>query len=212
MEKKIRVLEVLMLIFFGLALFYMIRYYGDGRQSAEVKKELSALEVIHKRKSVRKYVENKPVSDSLLNLIVRAGMAAPSARNIQPWEFVVVTDRTVLDSLSLDLPYGKMLTTAPAAIIVCGNTSVYESEESSKYWEQDCSAATENVLLAVEALGLGAVWIGTYPDPGRSLWVSTVLELPSNVLPISVISIGYPTGIEQPKDKYNSEKIHYNRY
>lgn len=215
MEKKVRVLEILTLVFFGLSMFYIFRYYGSD-ENAKLKtkdsKELTALEVIHQRKSVRKYVENKPVSDSLLNIVVRAGMAAPSARNVQPWEFIVITDRNVLDSLSSQLPYGKMLTTAPAAIVVCGNIGVYDSEAASKYWEQDCTAATENILLAIEAIGLGGVWIGTYPDPDRSLWVSSVLELPSNVLPLSVISLGYPTGIEKPKDKYKPEKIHYNRY
>lgn len=215
MEKKVRILELLTLVFFGLSMFYIFRYYGSdesGKSEPKGSKELTALEVIHQRKSVRKYIDNKPVPDSLLDIIVRAGMAAPSARNIQPWEFIVITDREVLDSLSLQLPYGKMLTTAPAAIVVCGNTGIYDSEAASKYWEQDCTAATENVLLAIEALGLGGVWIGTYPDSERSLWVSSVLELPSDVLPLSVISLGYPTGIEKPKDKYKPEKIHYNRY
>src|SRR5512135_1609558 len=124
--------------------------------------ENDALRVIYTRRSVRSFTGEAVSRDALMK-ILRAGMSAPSAVNIQPWAFVTVTDRKTLDRLCERLPYAKMLDTAGAAIVVCGipgKDEVY----AAKYWVMDCSAATENILLAAHALGLGAVWTAVYVD------------------------------------------------
>ncbi len=169
------------------------------------------LEVIHNRKSVRSYT-SAPVTQEALMTLVRAGMAAPTARNSQPWAFVVITDRKQLDALAEALPSGRMLAKAGGAIAVCGVEKEFLEGEGREMWVQDCSAATENILLAAEATGLGAVWLGVYPNKERVAGVSRVLGLASGVLPLNVISIGYPTGAERPKDKYKPEKIHLNAW
>lgn len=170
------------------------------------------LENIHSRKSVREYQSGRMLSREQMETLVRAGMAAPTARNMQPWEFVIVRDTQTLRLLSQAMPFGKMLPGAGGAIAVLGNVEGRERNEGFEMWVQDCSAATENILLAAEAMGLGGVWLGVYPLSDRMKAVSEVLGLPANVLPMSLISLGYPAGTEQPKDKYKPGKIHWERY
>lgn len=169
------------------------------------------LSVIHARKSVRNYAD-KPVSQDLLITLVKAGMAAPTAADKRPWAFVAVTDRAQRLALAEALPYGKMLTQAGGAIVVCGIPSRSMPGKESEYWIQDCSAASENILLAAEALGLGGVWVGVHPVAGRVAAVRKVLSLPMSVVPLNVLSLGYPTGMEKPKDKYDPSAIHWNRW
>ncbi len=171
----------------------------------------NALEVIHSRKSVRHFT-GEVVGSAELETIVRAGMAAPSARNLQPWAFVVVTGRSLLDSLGEALPYAKMLNKAGAAIVVCGDMNKAATNTKTDYWVQDCSAATQNILLAVEALGLGAVWTAAFPYDERINPVRRVLNLPDNLIPLNVIPIGHPTGEDQPKDKWKPENLHWNNF
>lgn len=170
-----------------------------------------ALENIFKRKSVRSY-SNKKVSREQLEMLARAGMAAPTAMNKQPWFFVIIDSRAVMDSLSKALPYAKMLEQAQAAIIVCGDTDISPMIDGQAYWVQDCSAASQNVLLAAESMGLGAVWTGVYPNAERSAQVRKFLSLPENLIPLNVIPIGYPLNEESPKNKFNADKIHWNRF
>ena len=141
-----------------------------------------------------------------LDAMVKAGMAAPSGMDRRPWEFVVVTDREALDSMAAKLPYAKMLTNAPLAIVVCGDTTL------SSYWYLDCSAATQNVLLAAEALGLGAVWTAAYPYEDRIDVVRQNTGLPENIVPLCVIPIGYPDGPQKAKDKFDPQRVHRNKY
>lgn len=164
-----------------------------------------AIENIFARKSVRKYAE-KPVEQEKVQLLLKAAMAAPSGKDMRPWEFIVVDDRAALDSMAAALPYAKMLNNAPLAIIVCGNV------ERSSYWYLDCSAATQNLLLAAEALGLGAVWTATYPYPDRMEVVRTCVNLPDHIKSLCVIPIGYPAMPHQPKDKWDETRIHYNKW
>lgn len=163
------------------------------------------LETIFARTSVRNYTE-KAVSADTLQLLVKAGMAAPSGRDNRPWEFVIVTDRAILDTLASRLPYAKMLVKAPAAIAVLGNVN------QSFYWYLDCAAATENILLAAQALGLGAVWTATYPYEDRMAVVNEVLQIPDSVQSLCVIPVGYPKGNTKPKDKWNELKVHYDKW
>ena len=138
--------------------------------------------------------------------MLRAGMAAPSGKDTRPWEFVLVTERASLDSMAATLPYAKMLAQARYAIVVCGDSA------RSSYWYLDCSAAAQNILLAAEAQGLGAVWTAAYPYEDRMEVVRKYTALPENVLPLCVIPFGYPSTEQQPKQKFDENKIHYNRY
>ena len=160
-------------------------------------------ENIMNRKSVRNYTP-QPVKKELLDTLVRAGMAAPTSRDIRPWEFIIITDNEILQSLGEKLPFAKMLKETKQAIVVCGDSI------KSDAWVQDCSAATENILLAAESLGLGAVWTAAFPYPDRIKAVSETLKLPANIIPLCVIPLGYPTGKNTPKNKYNPSVIHYN--
>ncbi len=166
----------------------------------------SVLSVIHNRKSVRDFIPDKTISKEDIETIVKAGMAAPSGRDARPWEIIVVDDRNVLNGMAEQLPYAKMLQYAPLAIVVCGDTT------KSFYWYVDCSAVTENILLAVESLGLGAVWTAAYPYEDRMNAVIQSINLPGHILPLAVIPIGYPQGEQKPKDKYDESKIHYNKW
>lgn len=171
----------------------------------------SVLEVIHQRKSVRNFT-NKKVSKEDLEALVRAGMAAPTAVNKQPWAFIAISKRLVLDSLEIGLPYAKMLKTASVAIVVCGDLTKTLDGMGQEFWIQDCSAASQNVLLAAESMGLGAVWTAVYPDKGRIEFVRNALNLPMHIIPLNVIPIGYPTGADKPKDKWKSENLHWQKW
>lgn len=179
-------------------------------EAPEVDKKAVVLENIFARKSVRSYTD-QPVSREQLDTLVRAAMAAPSGRDMRPWKFVVVDDAAVMDSLSRQLPYAKMLQEAAAAIVVCGDMSIVDkSGNPSVNWQFDCSAATQNLLLAAEAMGLGAVWTGVHPYEDRLAAVKRALILPEHIIPLNVIPIGYPKGEPLPKDKYAAENIRYN--
>ena len=162
----------------------------------------AALDNIFARKSVRTYL-NKGVEKEKIDLMLRAGMAAPSGKDLRPWEFIVVTKRASLDSMAAALPYAKMLTEARYAIVVCGDST------RSSYWYLDCSAAAQNILLAAESLGLGAVWTAAYPYEDRMEVVRKYTALSKNILPLCVIPFGYPAIQQQPKQKYDAKKIHY---
>ena len=168
------------------------------------------IENIMTRTSVRKFTD-RVISKDTLETIVKAGMAAPTAVNKQPWDFVVVTERPVLDSLMAHHPYSN-LATATAAIIVCGNMEKAMEGDGQAYWIQDCSAATENILLAAHSLGLGAVWCGVYPMQDRIAPVRETLQLPSYVTPLNIISMGYPAEDPQPKDKWNPANVHFQQW
>lgn len=172
----------------------------------------AAIDNIMSRSSVRSYTAEKP-TDGQIDTLLRAAMAAPTARNLQPWAFVVVDSRAILDTLSNQLPYAVMLGEAQVAIVVCGDKSkAMEEINSHNYWEQDCSAATENLLLAANAVGLGAVWIGVFPNTDREAAVRAALNLPKNLIPLNIISIGHPDEPIEPKDKYKKENIFHNRF
>ena len=168
------------------------------------------IENIMSRASVRRFT-NKAISKDTLETIVKAGMAAPTAVNKQPWEFIVVTDRVVLDSLMAHHPHAN-LETATAAIVVCGNMENALEGDGQAYWIQDCSAATENILLAAHSLGVGAVWCGVYPMQDRVAPVRETLKLPSYVTPLNIITMGYPAAPSQPKDKWNPDKLHFQQW
>lgn len=169
-----------------------------------------ALNAIYTRRSVRSFT-GEPVSKDNLIKLLRAGMSAPTAVNVQPWAFVVVTDRKTLDKLCDNLPYAKMLDKAGAAILVCG---IPDKDElySKDYWVMDCSAATENILVAAHAIGLGSVWTAVYVDMDRVKTIREILNIPSNIIPLNVLPIGVPNDSGQPIDKFKEENIHWERW
>jgi nitroreductase len=214
MEKKKLITYQLISIALMIAVLVLILQMpdkNDKAESAAVSKHEVVLSVIHNRKSVRSFIPQKEVNKDTLVMLVKAGMAAPTAVNKQPWAFVVVTKRTTLDSLATGLPYAQMLKEAGAAIVVCGNLSK-AVEGLPEFWVQDCSAATENILLAVEAMGLGAVWTGLYPAMDRAKFVQEMLGLPETVVPLNVIPIGHPLGEAMPKDKWKEENLHWEKW
>ena len=170
--------------------------------------ERSALDVIATRTSVRAY-RDCPVGADTVELLLRAAMAAPSAVNRQPWAFVVVDDRELLRELSGALPFAKMAAHAPLAVVVCGDLS-RNPGASGDWWVMDASAASENLLLAAHALGLGAVWTGVYPRDERVEAVRRVLGLPADVVPLNLIPVGYPADNPAPKQKWNPANVRYN--
>lgn len=180
---------------------------ADAQQS--VNAEQVVLDNIATRTSVRDY-EARPVEKEKIEKMLRAAMAAPTAMNKQPWHFVVVDQRNVLDALAGANPYAKMLKKAPLAIVVCGNTDKMIEGGGRDFWIQDASAATENLLLAAHAMGLGAVWTGTYPSEERCISISKVLSLSDNLIPLNMIVVGYPAEHPQPKQKFKEENISYN--
>jgi len=183
---------------------------GGQAGQAETKTLPDALTVIHQRKSVRHYT-GQAVDAATLTEIVRAGMAAPTAVNMQPWAFVVVTDKAQLTALAKGLAYGKMLEKAGGAIVVCAlPKKAYE--QKAEFAILDATCATENMLLAIEALGLGGVWVSTYPEPERMDFTRKALGIPEDVIPLNIISVGHPVGTERPKDKFKPEKIHWGQW
>lgn len=160
------------------------------------------LKSIHERTSVRAYT-SESVSKELLIDLVKAGMAAPSAMNKQPWEFVIIQDRAILDKIGeIKPPVGS----APAAIVVLGDSNISGS------WVLDCSAASENILIAATSMGLGTVWTGAYGNTKFEEMLKETLSLPSGVMPLSVIAVGYADGTPTPKNKYVESKVHFDQF
>ena len=189
-----------------------------GCNSSEPKAEATAttdgkviVECIMTRTSIRQYTD-QTVSADTIETLLRAGMAAPTAVNKQPWHFVAITDREKLDGIATANTNAGMAKKAPLAIVVCGDMKKALEGPARAFWIQDCSAATENILLAAHALGLGAVWTGLYPNEDRAKAVSELLKLPETIIPLCAIVIGYPAEQPQPKDKWLPENVSYNEY
>ena len=166
------------------------------------------MDIILSRRSIRKYT-SQPVSDELIKEILKAAMAAPSAGNEQPWHFIVIKDRAILDEIPKIHQYTHMLKEAPAAILVCGDERL---ERFKGFWVQDCSAATQNILLACQAKGLGSVWCGIYPVAERVQAFQKLLGIPAEVKPFSLVALGYPAEEKEPANRYNEERVHYNKW
>ena len=166
-----------------------------------------AMQTIMTRPSVRAFLD-KPVPEETVERLLRAAMAAPSAKNSQPWAFVLIRDRAELEKLGAALPNAKMTATAPLALAICGVMDKTLPGEAREYWIQDCAAATENFLLAVHALGLGAVWTGVHPISERIAILKETLRLPDGVEPFCLIPFGWPAGPVDAKDKWDPAAVH----
>ncbi len=169
---------------------------------------MDAKDFILTRRSIRKYIK-KSIPDTVIKELLESGMSAPSAGNQQPWQFIVIDERKILDDLPRFLPNGKMLKDADKAICVCGDLN---QEKHKGYWMLDCSAATQNILLAAHAKGLGACWLGVYPRPERIEALQKMFKTPKYIIPCSVVSLGYSDEESEKVDRYDDTIIHRNTW
>jgi len=169
---------------------------------------LRLIDLIHSRRSIRKFT-GETVGDGDVEELLAAAMAAPSAGNQQPWHFIVVRDRALLDAVPGFHPHARMAGQAPVAILVCGDPTL---EKHAGYWVQDCAAATENLLLAVAAKGLGAVWCGVHPRQERVDGFRRLLGIPEHVVPFAFVPVGHPAEEKPPAQRYNPERVRHDRW
>lgn len=169
--------------------------------------------VIFKRRSIRSFIKEKAVERGIAERLLKAGMQAPSARNKQPWEFLVLDKAEIIDSIAEIDSHFKLAAKAPLVIITLGNRKeTYIGADNAEWYPLDLSAATQNILLEAVNLGLGAVWIGCYPDEKRSAGLRNHFNLPEHIVPFSVIAAGYSEEASYFKDRFNADKIHFNKY
>ncbi|OPL17653.1 MAG: NADH dehydrogenase [Candidatus Aegiribacteria sp. MLS_C] len=166
------------------------------------------LEAIRKRSSVRKY-RDSPLPDRVLEELLRSAMQAPSARDLRPWEFVVVRDRKILQRIPDYHPYSSMVPKAGAAVLVCGNTDI---QANTGYLAQDCAAAVQNLLLEAVEQGLGAVWLGVFPRKERMEGMAELFGLPCNIVPIALVSLGWPAEEKEFEDRYDPGRVRLDRW
>lgn len=170
---------------------------------------MSIIDVIFKRRSIRKY-QDKPVAKESIITLLEAAMAAPTAINSQPWEFIVSDDEEKLSQIKQTYAFARY--NAPTAILVCGNMEHALEGQNREYWIQDCSAATQNILLTATDLGLGSVWIGIYPYDNRIQFLRELFNLPKHITPLNIIYVGYPAEQKEPRTQYNESKVHWHHY
>ncbi len=169
---------------------------------------MDALTALMSRRSIRRYT-GEPVAEEAIETILRAAQAAPSAGNQQPWRFVVIRERDTLVAAAETSPFAGMLAEADFGLVVCGDTTGLRHEVM---WQQDCAAAVQNALLAAHALGLGAVWLGYYPKMERVEPLKKLLGIPEGVEPMAVIAIGHPAEEKDPSDRYDADRVHFERW
>lgn len=169
---------------------------------------MDSLTCIFTRRSIRKY-SGQPITDDQLHTILRAGFSAPTAMNTRPWQFIVIRDKAKLEAITKIHPYSKMLPSAGCGILVCGDTVM---NDNLYYLTEDCSAAIENMLLAAHALGLGAVWLGVHPRDERVAAMRELMELPEGIWPIGLMAVGVPAETREAPDRYEENKVHYDKW
>lgn len=203
---------IILLLVLGLV-FTSYKWVASSSSSSDTAPSVqkSTIEDIMTRTSVRSY-SDRPVGKETVDTLLRAAMAAPTAGNKQPWRFVVIDDKEILQSIGENFHTMTQAKNAALAVIMCGDTEATFSGDAIGYWIQDVAAASENLLLAAHAVGLGAVWCGIYPQMARVEQFSRMLNLPSNIVPMACICIGYPQGQTLPKDKWKPQYIHYNTW
>ena len=166
------------------------------------------MNIIMERRSIRRY-DGRSVDNEVLDRILDAADAAPCARGLRSWHFLMIDDRALLDRVPDFHPYSRMILEAPLAILVCADTDV---EPREGYWMQNCSAATENILLASTAEGLGSVWLGIHPREERVAGMRKLIEVPDHIIPFSLVVIGHPLETKNPHGKHEPTRVHRNRW
>ena len=169
---------------------------------------MKTLEAIFTRRSVRDF-RPAPIVEEDLKDLLKAGMQAPSAKNEQPWHFIVIDDPDLLHAIPEFHPYAEMLNEAPLAILVCSDRKLEKKRAS---WLQDCSAASQNILLAAHAKGLGAVWLGIFPDADRVKGMQALLSIPEDIRPVSLVAVGHPRSVPAPENRYKGDRVHRNKW
>jgi nitroreductase len=169
---------------------------------------MNALETIRTRRSVREYTDRTVPGEAVRELLA-AAMSAPSAANEQPWHFIVIDDPRIISHLPAISPYADRPSCAPVAILVCADLHLRRTPD---FWVQGCAAATENLLLAAHAMGLGAVWTGVYPIDDRMLGYRNLFSIPDHVVPFALVTIGHPASQSPPGDRYREDRVHHNRW
>lgn len=169
---------------------------------------MDVLEAIFTRRSIRKFT-GQPVAEEDLNTILRAGFQAPSAHNYQPWDFVIVREKSTIERIAQVHPYAKMLPQAGCGIVVCGDKA---KQGMTGFLVADCSAAIENMLLAAHGIGLGAVWCGLYPVSQLTKATAEILNLPSSIVPVGMVVVGHKNEQKMPAERYNESKVHFEQW
>jgi len=172
---------------------------------------MDLLKSIFERRSIRKYSGESINRDKLLNL-AKAGMAAPSSRDTRHFYFIIIDDSALIDKLTEGLPYSKMVGSARHAIVVLSDLSIAHGGSETDYWAQDCSAAAQNILIASQAMGIGACWTALHPREERVSFVREALALPENIRPLCLIAVGVPAGGDAPRDKYDPSHVFWNQW
>lgn len=191
-----------------LLIFVLVLMSGISVAQTEIN---PTLETIFNRTSIRSYSDQKVEKDQIMTLL-KAGMSAPSAVNKQPWAFMVIDNKELMEKIGDEFKNAGMIKKASCAIIVCGDLKLALEGVAQEFWVQDCSAATQNILLAAHSLGLGAVWCGVYPNPERVEALKNLLSLPDNIVPLNIIPIGVREKEQEPKDKWKEDRIHWNKW
>lgn len=169
---------------------------------------MDIFEALLTRRSIRKYTDEK-IGDEDLHKILDAAMHAPSARNEQPWHFVVVRDPAIREVLSKTTPYTHMAADAPVVIVVCGDL---DQDKAEGMWVQDCAAATENLMLAARGLNIGTVWCGVHPVGNREEHVRKALNLPEKIIPFNLVCMGHPAQDFRREERFNKDRVHCDRW
>ncbi|MDE6650946.1 MAG: nitroreductase family protein [Paramuribaculum sp.] len=201
---------LIILLALGLV-FTSYKWISSSSPTNNVVANNTTIADIMTRTSVRTY-SGQEVENEKIDTLLRAAMAAPTAGNKQPWRFVVINDKAILNAIGTNFKTMTMAKEASVAVVMCGDTTATFKGDAQDYWIEDVSASSENLLLAAHAMGLGAVWCGIYPQMDRVREFSQMLNLPGNIIPMACICIGYPAGETTPKDKWKPEYIHYNSW
>lgn len=169
---------------------------------------MDVLDAIYTRRSIRKFTD-QDIDKEILRSILRAGFYAPSAKNQQPWHFIIIKSKEMLLNISQKHPYAKMLPNAACCIVVCGDKN---KQGQTGFLVEDCSAAIENMLLAAHGLGLGAVWLSLYPISSRSKPIGQLLDIPKNIIPVGMIAVGYKAEERTTKERFNEDRLHFEKW
>ncbi len=164
---------------------------------------------LFERRSIRKYTDS-PIGEKELERLLMAAMCAPSAGNQQTWEFIVLKDKNIMSDIAQFHPHAKMLSHAQLAIVVCANPE--RETRHVGYWAQDCSAATQNILIEAQHLNIGSVWVGIYPREDRVGYLRNLLNIPETIIPFSCVSLGYPAETKEPSNRFDKNRIHLEKW
>jgi len=169
---------------------------------------MDAIKAIISRRSIRKY-KKKPIEKKLIKDLIEIGMTAPSAGNEQPWHYIIIDNREILNKITKFHPHSKMLNEADCAILICFDKNLEKHKDMAV---QDCSASTQNIMIAANSFGIGSVWLGIYPREDRIIGIKNLFKFPENIIPFSIISLGYPAEMKNIEDRYKINRIHYNKW